>query len=322
MPPPSIQLALAALGGALLGFTSAALWLGHSPPPDALEHRSRGAERERRSVAAGEPGGQGTSAAGDDDERPGGARRATEAPEPERADAAIDAERQARARELAVLRARERAARDELAKARARITGLEEEVEAERAPRPARTRHEYDLTPEDWKQMAAQGQMKYRVPCTGTGSVPADGNLAQLGLAPDDYPIVREALASSVSRQREALLPICAAALDGQPEVARSLNVDSCLTIIFSTASRRGESPKQSAHNVAAFMAGDAPRPENESALTERAFLALAGESKRVEDDLAAAFGPEEAHRITFSDALCFGRSSFSYGARPERDRE
>jgi hypothetical protein len=197
---------------------------------------------------------------------------------------------------------------------------LEKEIAEERSSGPARTRHEYDLTPEDWKEMAAKGLMKYRVPCTAEDRGPPDANLALLGLAPEDYSIVRDAFSSSVARQREALLPLCAAALGDQIEVAKVLTPDACLAIIFGTAVQRGEARGQSARNVAAFMAGDAPRPENPSALVERAFLALVEESQRFEDELAESFGPDEAHDITFSDVLCFSRSSHSYRSAPASD--
>jgi hypothetical protein len=68
-------------------------------------------------------------------------------------------------------------------------------------------------------------------------------------------------------------------------------------------------------------MAGDAPRPGAEGALTERAFLGPVEESRCFEDELASAFGPEEAHHITFSDKLCFSGSSYSYGPAPGKER-
>jgi len=319
-----ILLVVAGLGGITLGIISAGSWLdaGHSRASGAAspsldrprERRStdqdaRGADDSRRVVSPGSA--EATALDGTD---------AGESATGESAEAE-SAEQQARARELDTLRARARAAQDELSKARERIARLEQEVEAERSARPARTRHEYDLTPEDWKKLAAQATVKYRVPCTAAHRAPSDQNLAALGLAPEDYAAVRDAFASSVTRQREALLPLCAAALDGRIDVARALNLDACLTMIFSTASQRAENPRQSARDVAAFMAGGAPRPDDESALTERAFLALAEESNRFEDDLAAAFGPDEAHHITFSDVLCFSRSSYSYGQEPNEDR-
>ena len=315
-----IPMVTAGLGGVVVGFISAAFWLPSPLPPPAVSaaasrevNRGLRADDERRSGEVHEPG---SGEARRESARSAAATRG----EPSDA-AAADAEKQARARELGALRARASAAQGELSKARERIARLEKEIEDERSPSPKRTRHEYDLTTEDWKQMAEQATVKYRVPCAAAEWAPTDQNLAQLGLAPEDYDVVRDAFANSAARQHEALLPLCAAALGDRVEVARALNLQSCMALIFSTASERAESARQSARNVATFMAGEGPRPNDEAALTERVFLALAQESRRFEDELASAFGPEEAHRITFSDLLCFSRSSYSYGAEPNERR-
>jgi hypothetical protein len=61
-------------------------------------------------------------------------------------------------------------------------------------------------------------------------------------------------------------------------------------------------------------MAGEGPRPDTSSAITDRTFLALAEESKRFEDELAEALGPEEAHRLVFSNRLCFTSATHQVG--------
>lgn len=42
-----------------------------------------------------------------------------------------------------------------------------------------------------------------------------------------------------------------------------------------------------------------------------QSFYALTGEMANFEADLAKNLGPEEAHRIAFSQDLCAGRSTF-----------
>lgn len=44
-------------------------------------------------------------------------------------------------------------------------------------------------------------------------------------------------------------------------------------------------------------------------------FLALTGSAKRLEDELARSFGPEEAHRITSSGEMFMGRHSYGGSA-------
>ncbi len=219
----------------------------------------------------------------------------------------------ARAAELSQLRARERAVQEQLSMERKRIAQLESELQEDPPPRQERTRHEFDFDRDDWRRMAADGVMKYRVPC----DPPDDVVLDELALAPDDRDVVRHAFAHSATRLRSKLLPLCAAALDDRTDVAQNLSTDSCRQLLMSTASDRSESNLLSAHNVAAFMAGDAPRPGQDSPLTERLFLALAEESKNFEHELAEAFGPEEAHRLAFSERLCFRTSTHHYVNRP-----
>jgi uncharacterized protein involved in exopolysaccharide biosynthesis len=67
-------------------------------------------------------------------------------------------EKDARARELRELQAREQAAREQLAAARKRMAQLEKELEDERPPRRKRTRPEFDLTTEDWREMVRSGE--------------------------------------------------------------------------------------------------------------------------------------------------------------------
>jgi hypothetical protein len=209
-------------------------------------------------------------------------------------------EEQAARAELGRLRARGREAQEELSTARKRIAELERKLGSDRP------RHDFDFTKEDWKQMAASGEvMRYRIPCGGARP-PGDDVLDELGLAPDDRAVLQRAYDDSAKRIRNALLPLCAEALGNRMDLAAAMSVDSCRHVIISTTRTRNEDPSQAAQRVAAFMAGDGPRPVPSGGLTERAFLALAQESGLFEEELAQAFGPEEAHRLVFSDRLCF----------------
>lgn len=114
-----------------------------------------------------------------------------------------------RAAELRQMRAREQAAQEQLSLARKRIAQLEKELESDRP------RHEFDLTPEDWKHLADNGIIKYRLPCANSNAVPTDRVLDELGLAPEDREVFRGAFENSGKRLREKLVPLCAAALGG-----------------------------------------------------------------------------------------------------------
>lgn len=312
--PAFARLAIAALGGGLIGFGLASVLSSAGPSSDAASASTSSQPLRRRPVEPSPPsderGAVDAADLGASGKR-GEARGASTRDDSQ-------SEKLARSTELGALRTRERAAQRQLSEARERIAQLEREVASDGSREPKRTRHAYDLTPEDWKQMAADGVVKSRAPCAGF--VPKDEVLERLGLAPDDHDTVREAIEQSANRLREGTQPLCATALAVEPAVVRNLSAEACRSVIFATASGRSESVPDSARRVASFMAGQAPRPDQNSPLTERAFLVMAEETKNFEHDLAEAFGPEDAHRIVFSEGLCFSESSFSYGAPPSRD--
>lgn len=215
-----------------------------------------------------------------------------------------------RAAELRQMRAREQAAQEQLSLARKRIAQLEN-----------RPRHEFDLTPEDWKHLADNGIIKYRLPCANSNAVPTDRVFDELGLAPEDREVFRGAFENSGKRLREKLVPLCAAALGGRMDLAESMSVDSCRHILLSTAATRGEDASASAQRVASFMAGEGPRPGEDGGVTDQTFLVLVEESKWFEEELAQAFGPDDAHRLVFSDQLCFTSASHQLGRFGDRTK-
>ena len=66
---------------------------------------------------------------------------------------------------------------------------------------------------------------------------------------------------------------------------------------------------------VGKVRSGEAPMPAPNAELspTAKLMLTMTGASKDLENDLAASFGPEEAHRLVYSDQLCMGRHSMAY---------
>lgn len=67
---------------------------------------------------------------------------------------------------------------------------------------------------------------------------------------------------------------------------------------------------------VAEIRAGLRPEPGPNEKVNPmvKMFLALTGANKAFEADLAKALGPEEAHRLAYSDELCAG--AHSWGSR------
>jgi hypothetical protein len=220
------------------------------------------------------------------------------------------AEAETRAAELQALRARARVANEHLSAARKRIGKLERELEKEAPPGKERTRHPFDFTPDDWREMAGKDMIKFRLPCGD--SVPTEQVLDELGMSPDDGEVLREAFQHSRTRQWAALLPLCAASLGGRMDIARSLSFEACRSL----AAGSSQTSSVDAKRVTTYMAGDAPRPAEASTITERMFLQLAEEPQRFEAELAEAFGPEEAHRLVYSDRLCFNPAMHRF-ARP-----
>jgi hypothetical protein len=137
--------------------------------------------------------------------------------------------------------------------------------------------------------------------------VPSEEVLEELGLAPGDQDVLRNAYDNSAKRLNEALMPLCTEALGGRADIAKSLGVNGCRHVLITESRARGENGKESAQRVASYRAGDAPlQGEEGRSLLDETFLALTEESRSFEKELAEAWGPEEAHRVAYSDRLCF----------------
>src|SRR5690606_23453762 len=106
--------------------------------------------------------------------------------------------------------------REEVESYRAQIQKLERELGA---PPP---RHRFDLAPEDWRELAAKGAVKYRIPCGDARSLPPEHVLEGLGLGPDDAEVLRKAFDNSAKRLSNTLLPLCTEAVRGLADVAQS----------------------------------------------------------------------------------------------------
>lgn len=181
------------------------------------------------------------------------------------------------------------------------LRGLEREL-ARRPEAAASERDEFDLSPEDWKGLAATGHVKYRVPCVlpsdPSYSPPAD-ELDQLGLGPDDGKLLAEAQRRSNARIWATVRPLCAKLVGGDRVVDR-LGAQSCLSLIERAANESDPIGSFEARRaVGEVHAGlrEAPDPSEQSPVYQ-AYMALTREGSQFEADLAESFGPEEAGYI------------------------
>lgn len=185
---------------------------------------------------------------------------------------------------------------------RAQLQVLEEEL-ARQAP--ARTRSEWDLDQEDWRQLAAKGHVKFRLPCLMPGGESWKGwppsELDQLGLNPEDGQIIADAHRRSNERIWAVLRPLCLDAV-GSEEVSSALGGLGCLQAINKKArSADPEAARAARQLVADVRAGLRPEPQGEPQHPVfESLMAMTGEMQRFEADLAEEFGPEEAKRIAW----------------------
>ena len=185
---------------------------------------------------------------------------------------------------------------------------------------PGRARAEYDLTQEDWAELAKNGQVKYRIPCLRTDGwdFPA-AKLNALGLAPQDAAVLKDAYQASYNRVWKEIRPLCAAALGASPEIIDKIGPDQCPHLIYDAALRADRESASEAHTQAAeIRAGLRPEPGPNDKVNPvtKMFLVLTGANKAFEADLAKSYGPEEARRLSQSEDMCNGNSRWGGGKK------
>ena len=169
-------------------------------------------------------------------------------------------------------------------------------------------RNEFDLTQDDWKRLASMGTIKARYPCDfdpNWNMTPEQQ--ASLGLSPSDAAAVEKAIKVEEARIARVIMDGCAKVL-GDAELAQRLGPRVCETVVGSSVKDQGRDLQL----VANVRAGNTPMPSDS---TIDPFVALmfaeTGAMPQLQADLAASFGPEEAHRLAFADELgsCSGTS-------------
>ncbi len=176
----------------------------------------------------------------------------------------------------------------------------------------AKAKHEYDLGPEEWRELAKEGTIMARTPCFRKKDWrPSAEALQKLGLAPQDGDTLRDAYMHSNDRLWAAIKPLCAAEL-GSVEAAEKLGPFVCENFVLDRQSDKDpEASEEAMRQSAEIRAGTRPPPGPNDPVHPlvKLFLATTGEAQQFEAELARSLGPEEAHRITFAEDLCVQQS-------------
>jgi hypothetical protein len=190
------------------------------------------------------------------------------------------------------------------------------------APPP---KHPYDLSQEDWKELAKNGDIKFALPWCEPGKnwLPEPNYLARLGLSPQDGPVLAAAEARSRARVWGKVKPLCVQALGSSAEVAERLGPSTCIQLVLHVARQESaEAVDDAFRQVGEIRAGlrPAPGPRDPMSPVVALLLATTAEMPLYEADLAQALGPEEAHRVAFSPESCKAQTSYAgHGPRNKK---
>ena len=218
------------------------------------------------------------------------------------------------ARDISDLNRRLRGVEKQKAELEQKLQTAREKLAAVADGAAPRTRHEFDLTEEDWSELAKDGTVKFRVPCFRSGGwSPSPETLNELGLAPDDGSAISDAYQKSNSRLWATIRPLCLRAI-GKEDVVDTLGPDTCLHVVVDMARKQDSAAASEAmRQVGEIRAGlrPAPAPGTPMHPVLEIFLALTGEQPRFQADLAESLGPDEARRLAFGDGMCTSTSTF-----------
>lgn len=178
-----------------------------------------------------------------------------------------------------------------------------------------------EISEDEWKELAKNGTVKMRIPCNWKGGwTPPPAKLDELGLAPADGAVIRDASNRLYESTWQQIRPVCEKVAG--PEIAEKLGVDGCPSFVFNYLKGVDkESAMEGMRRVSEMRAGVRPTPplnDPQLSAVEKILLVLTGEQKAFEMDLAQSLGPEEAHRIVTSESLCSWSSTWN-GAGPRK---
>ncbi|MDF2693197.1 MAG: hypothetical protein K0S65_1580 [Labilithrix sp.] len=217
-------------------------------------------------------------------------------------------------RQVSEYRARLEAIAAQKSELEAKLKKTEETLAASQDGAAVVMKSDFDLSQDDWKELAKDGTIKYQMPCfRKEGWTPSPEQLNALGLAPHDATTLKNAYAHSNERVWAAIKPLCAQTI-GSAELAEKIGPATCIHLVLDLENARdGAATTEARKQVGEIRAGTRPTPAPNEPVSPilKLFLATTGESRAFESELAQALGPEEAHRVVYSDELCMGTSTF-----------
>jgi len=181
-------------------------------------------------------------------------------------------------------------------------------------------RNEWDLTQDEWKDLAKNGQVNWRTPCYERDAwTPSADTLDKLGLAPQDGATLRDAYDRSYRRLWAQIRPICAQELGTNGDVLERIGPDACVHLVYDIEIAIDKNAAMEAHTqVAEIRAGLRPEPAPGEKVHPvlKLFLLLSRANAAFESDLAKTFGPDEAHVLAYSDDLCHDQKRVTGGKK------
>ena len=187
----------------------------------------------------------------------------------------------------------------------------------------AKPRSDFDVSQDDWKELAKDGTIKYQAPCMGPQASswkPQADDLNALGLSPQDAAPLKDAFARVGQETWAQVKPLCAAAV-GSESLADKIGPSTCIHLVLDIENEKNrDATDRARREVGEIRAGMKPMPAPDAKMhpVAKLFLTMTGSNKRLESELAQTFGPEEAHRLAYSSGLCHGQSTFG-GSSPKK---
>jgi hypothetical protein len=199
-----------------------------------------------------------------------------------------------------------------LAEAEHKLTVAQSDGQAAPAKSP------YDLSQDDWKEMAKEGKVTSRMPCASPASwTPTAAQLAEDGLPPGDAQAIRDAREQSYQRVWSVVAPLCTQALHGDAKIADTLGPVTCTALVADVARANNEDTAEELRAVAEMRAGLRPYDPKALGGYGQILYTESGEVRTMEAQLAQTIGPDDARAFVYGDGTCWSNSSSTVGPRP-----